>query len=312
MTGPDLSVIIPTCNRREILLKTLAAYKAQSARSRILEVLVLDDGSTDGTQEAVSEFSARGELPLRYFHLAHRGQAAARNQGIRAAKGKLILFGDDDILPGPNLVAEHLIWHDKHPQPSIGVLGLVEWSPEVKPTPFMNWLGKEGLFEFAWLKAGEEAGFGRFYSCNLSLKIDFLRESGIFDEEFKSYGFEDTELGYRLEKKGLKLLYNPGAVGYHHKFVSFADARRRAKVVAAARPLFEKKEAGQYLRELYERRERTLALRVRRLLGVPLIPFAALLKPFLDTRVVLPRFMYRKIYHYFAVLPAEREARRAS
>jgi hypothetical protein len=53
-------------------------------------------------------------------------------------------------------------------------------------------------------------------------------------------------------------------------------------------------------------------MRVKRLLGMPLIPLAALLKPLLDTRVALPRFMYRKIYYYFAVLPAEREAEHTS
>ncbi len=312
MTEPTLSVIISTYNRREILLKTLAAYQAQSARSEILEVLVLDDESTDGTPAAMSEFSAHGQLPVRYFRLPHRGQAATRNLGIREAKGKLILFGDDDILPGPNLVAEHLAWHTKYPQAGVGILGLVEWSPEVKPTPFMDWFAEEGLFEYGRLKAGEEVGFGCFYSCNLSLKTDFLRANGLFDEDFKSYGFEDAELGYRLEKKGLKLLYNPRAVGYHYKFVSFRDACRRAKAVAAARRLLEKKEAGQYLAELYGRRERTPAMRVKRLLGMPLIPLAALLKPLLDTHVALPRFMYRKIYYYFAVLPAEREAKRTS
>lgn len=309
---PELSVLIATHNRKQILVKTLAAYEAQSARSEILEVLVLDDGSTDGTAEAVAEFSACAELPIRYFRLTHRGAAAVRNYGIREAKGRLILFGDDDILPVPNLVEEHISWHRKHPQPSIGILGLVEWSPEVNPTPFMQWLAIEGFFEYGKLTAGGEAGFGCFYSGNLSLKTGFLRENGLFDEDFKSYGFEDAELGYRLERKGLKLLYNPRAVGYHYKFVSFADACRRARAVAAARRLFEKKEAGQYLAELYGRRGRSLATRLKRFLGIPLIPFAALLKPLLDTQVVLPRFMYRKIYYYFAVLPAEREARRAS
>jgi len=309
---PELSVLIATYNRKQILLKTLASYEAQSARSEILEVLVLDDGSTDGTAEAMAEFSARSALPVRYFQLTHRGAAAVRNYGIREAKGKLILFGDDDTLPAANLVEEHVSWHRKHPQPPIGILGLVEWSPEVNPTPFMQWLTIEGFFEYGGLKAGEEAGFRCFYSGNLSLKTDFLRENGLFDEDFKAYGFEDAELGYRLEKKGLKLLYNPRAVGYHYKFVSFRDACRRAKAVAAARRLFEKKEAGQYLAELYGRRQRTLASRARRLLGIPLIPFAALLRPFLDTQIVLPWFMYRKIYFYFAVWPAEREAKRAS
>lgn len=312
MPEPELSVIIPTYNRKEILLKTLAAYQAQSARSEILEVLVLDDGSTDGTPEVVSEFSSGANIPVRYFWLTHRGPAAVRNHGIRTAGGRLLLFGDDDIVPAPDLVAEHLAWHKRYPEPAVGVLGLVEWAPEVEPTPFMQWLAKEGLFDYGRLKAGEEAGFRCFYSGNLSLKTHFLRENGTFDEDFKGPAFEDTELGYRLEKKGLRLLYSPVAIGYHHKFVSFADACRRAKAVAAARQVFESKAAGQYLAEVGALRRGRLAFRVKRLIWKPMIPFFGLLRPFLDTQIGLPRFAYRKVYYYFAVLPAEREAKRSS
>jgi glycosyltransferase involved in cell wall biosynthesis len=311
MAEPELSVIIPTYNRKGLLPKTIAAYQAQSARSEILEVLVLDDGSTDGTSEVVAKFSGGAPFPVRYFQLTHRGQAAVRNFGIREARGKLVLFGDDDIVPGPELVAEHLAWHKRYPQPTVGVLGLVEWAPEVGPTPFMQWLAKDGvLFGYGQLKPGQETGFRYFYSCNLSLKTRFLQENGMFDEDFKTYGFEDAELGYRLEKKGLRLLYNPGAVGYHHKFMSFADACRRAKAVAAARRIFETKPAGQYAAGVDELHRRKLVSKVKRLMWKPMIPFFGLLRPLLDTQVGLPRFAYGKIFYYFADLPADREAKR--
>jgi glycosyltransferase involved in cell wall biosynthesis len=308
-----LSIIIPTYNRKDILRKTLDAYCSQSAQEEIVEILVLDDESTDGTAEAVSEFSRGADIPVRYFRLPHRGQAAARNYGIRAAKGRLVLFGDDDIVPAPDLVAEHLAWHGKYPEPSVGVLGLVKWAPEFGPTPFMKWLAKDGvLFAYGCLKPGEEVGFRYFYSCNLSLKTDFLRENGVFDEDFKGYGFEDIELGYRLEKKGLRLLYNPRGVGYHHKLVSFADACRRAELVAAAWGVFETKEAGKYVADVEALRKRTLAHKVKQLILKPMIPFAALFRPLLDTQVGLPRFAYRTIYHCLATLPAERKAKRSS
>jgi glycosyltransferase involved in cell wall biosynthesis len=308
---PELSVIIPTYNRKEILLKTLAAYQAQSARSEILEVLVLDDGSTDGTSEAVSEFSSRANIPVQCFLLTHRGPAALRNHGIRRSCGRLLLFGDDDIVPGPDLVAEHLAWHKKYPEPVVGVLGLVEWAPEVEPTPFTEWLAKDGvLFAYGHLRPGEEVGFRCFYSCNLSLKTCFLRENGLFDEDFKGPAFEDTELGYRLERRGLRLLYNPGAIGYHHKFMSFADVCRRTELVAAAWRVLETKEAGKYLAEVEALRRRALASRVKQLIWKPMIPFYGLLRPFLDTQIGLPWFVYRKIYHYFAALPADRKAKR--
>jgi len=308
-----LSIIIPTYNRKDILRKTLDAYCSQSAQEEILEILVLDDESTDGTAEAVSEFSRGADIPVRYFGLAHRGPAAVRNHGIREARGWLLLFGDDDIVPGRDLVAEHLAWHGKYPEPSVGVLGLVKWAPEFGPTPFMKWLAEDGvLFGYGHLKPGEEAGFRYFYSCNLSLKTHFLRENGLFDEDFKGPAFEDIELGYRLKGRGLRLVYNPRAVGYHHKFVSFADVRRRAELVAAAWTVFETKEAGQYVAEVEALRKRTLAYRMKQLISKPMNPFMGLLRPFLDTQIGLPRLAYRRIYHYCAELPAERKAKRSS
>ena len=312
MTAPELSVIIPTYNRKEILLKTLAGYQAQSARSEILEVLVLDDGSTDGTPDAVSESTRGAEIPVRYFRLTHRGPAALRNLGIREAKGRLLLFGDDDIVPGPGMVGEHLAWHKRFPDAAVAVLGLVEWAPEVKPTPFMQWLAKDGiLFGYAHLKPGQQAGFRCFYSCNLSLKTDFLRENGLFDEDFKGPALEDTELGYRLEKRGLRLLYNPGAVGYHHRLMPFAVACRRAKLVAAAWRVMETKEAGQYLAKVEAAPKHTLPSRVKRPVLKLVVPFLGLLRPLLDTQIGLPRFAYRRIYRYLAELPAERQAKRS-
>lgn len=304
MAGPELSVVIPTYNRKEILLKTLAAYQQQSSSAEIVEILVLDDASTDGTAEAVAEFSQRAVNQVRYFPLTHRGPAAVRNHGIREARGKLLLFGDDDIVPGPHLVAEHVAWHQKYPEPFVAVLGLVEWAPDVKPTPFMEWLAMDGvLFAYGHLVPGEEAGFRYFFSCNLSLKTRFLQENGIFDEDFKAYGFEDAELGYRLEKRGLRLLYNPAAVGYHHKFMSFADVCNRAQLVAEARKILDTKAAGKEVAAI-ERAEAPSKPRIvrilRKLLRGCLVPAAPLLKPLLDTSFPLPWPVYRFMYHRYA------------
>ena len=75
-------------------------------------------------------------------------------------------------------------------------------------------------------------------SGNISLKRDFLLRNGLFDEGFRTYGFEDLELGHRLGRRGLRVFYNPAAVGYHFKKMSVADVWRRAELTEAARPLF--------------------------------------------------------------------------
>ena len=121
----------------------------------------------------------------------------------------------------------------------------------------MHWYGEKRMFEFYRLRNKREVSFRFFYTCNISLKTDFLRACGQFDEDFKSAAYEDSELGFRLSKKGLQLLYNPAAVGYHYQFFSFEDACRKALSNEAAAQLFFRKEAGQRtLKEIQKRQSR--------------------------------------------------------
>ena len=309
MAGPELSVVIPTYNRKDILRKTLAAYCSQSESQEILEILVVDDGSTDGTDSVVAQSGLESPIPIRYFRQDNRGIGSARNHGIREARGEIILFGDDDVIPTANLVSEHLAWHRNYPEASVGVLGYVCWSPEVHPTPFMKWLGLDGvLFGYRDLSRGMQVEFAHCYFNNTSLKIEFLRENGTFDEDFRSYGYEDVELGYRLIKRGLRLLYNPDALGYHYKYISFADACRRAKGVVAARKFFETKEAGMVFARMGAQKKAGLASRLKRLSVRTLVPFLSPIKPLLDSQLRLPRILYRAFYSYYAVYPAALQA----
>ncbi len=211
----SISVVIPTYNRETVLAKALEAYRSQSQPGLIHELLIVDDGSTDGTESMVREFSCGAPFSVRYLRQEKKGPAAARNYGIREARSKLLLFTDSDIIPQPALVEEHLKWHNMNTQLTAAVLGYVTWSPEVDPTPFMRWYGECAIFAYRLLRGKRETDFRFFYTCNLSLKTEYLRTCGQFDEDFKSAAYEDLELGYRLGKKGLQLLYNPRALGYH-------------------------------------------------------------------------------------------------
>jgi GT2 family glycosyltransferase len=297
-----VSVVIPTFNRKQVLAKAFQAHLAQSALDEIKEILIVDDGSTDGTESQVSALASKSSVPVRYCKQSKLGQAAGRNFGIREATGEIILFADDDIIPAADLLAEHLRWHDRYPEPHVVVLGYVTWSPEVRPTPFMKWLGLDGpLFAYAHFRGKKELDFRAFYTCNLSLKTEFLRRTGTFDEDFKSYGYEDPELGYRLQKNGMRLLYNPAAAAYHYKRVTFAEACRRVELAAPALRVFRQKEAGRYLLDL---EERELAARprshVKKLVVAALHPFERIiLSPFrliVDFRIPLPWIVYRRLY----------------
>jgi glycosyltransferase involved in cell wall biosynthesis len=295
-----VSIVVPTFNRKEVLAKAVRAYCAQSGVSEIKEVIVVDDGSTDGTDQVVSTLVTELPFPVRKFHQLNRGPASARNIGISQATGEIILFTDDDIIPAPNLIAEHLSWHDQYPEAGTAVLGYVTWAPELRPTPFMNWLGLDGpLFAYGHFLGKAELDFRAFYTCNLSLKRDFLRPTERFDEDFRGAAWEDTEFGYRLQKRGMRLLYNPAAVGYHYQHMTFAAACQRTHRVALAFRILEQKDAGKHLLKLMEAESATLPPRGRlgRLLSPALRALKrGLLSPLgllLDTQIPLPWSVYR-------------------
>ena len=305
MSIANLSIIIPTFNRKETLKKTLNAYLNQTASREIREVLVVDDGSRDGTSDAVLEVSKGSSVPIRYFRqMENRGPAAARNVGIHEARGTILLFGDDDIVPTPTLVAEHTAWHAACPDIATGVLGQVVWAPELHPTPFMEWLGLDGpVCGYARLSPDQEVGDQCNYFGLTSVKACLLQRNMFFDEELRFY--EDFELIFRLRKRGFRLLYNPRAVGYHYKWMTFSDARGRARASALAFKTLGTKEAGISLKEQAKPKSRMvrMAKRSRQLLK-PIIYtlrplFLPLLPPVLDSRIPLPWTAYRIFYRLF-------------
>lgn len=227
-----LSVIIPTFNRKNLLRKCLNALFSQVYPKSDYEVIIIDDGSTDDTEELVKSLLNNSPCILRYFKQENKGPAAARNVGIKNAKGEIILFIGDDIIATPTLLEEHFKWHQQYPDDKVAVLGYVTWSPEIEVTPFMKWLENEGL-QFSYYKIMDkieldpDSLYNYFYTSNISLKRNFLINGGLFDEIFPYAAYEDIELGYRLQQKGLKLFFNKFATGYHHHFMSLEDACRR-------------------------------------------------------------------------------------
>lgn len=289
-----LSVVIPTHNRCEILRKAIAGYQIQSASREILEIIVVDDGSTDSTRKVVAELSKNSMAPMRYIRQENRGPAAARNAGIREARGNLILFTDDDIIPGPDLVAEHIKWHARFPQEKTAILGYVTWSPNIGSTPFMRWYGLEALFAYAEIADRTEVEYQHFYTCNISLHKEFLRKNGGFDEDFKFAAWEDVDLGFRLNRAGMRLLYNSSAVAYHEQLISFGDACRRYRKSIVAVEILRQKDVGRQCPELTQRPSASKQ-RFKKYLSPLLSPCKVLM----DWRLPLPWSIYRTMFRIY-------------
>ena len=229
----SISVVLPTYNRRPVLEKCLKAYFRQKFPLEQIEVVIADDGSSDGTEQFISEIRINSPVDIRYFKQANKGVTRARNLGIKNAQNQIILLSDDDVIPVPDLISEHVRWHNLHPEKEAAVLGLVTWSPEIEVDDFMHWCENGGpLFHFPQIEHQTQADCRYFYSCNISLKNSILQEN-LFDESFY-FGFDDFELGYRLSQKGLKLFYNKTALGYHFKKLTFEDMQKRSHITGQA------------------------------------------------------------------------------
>lgn len=233
-----LSVVIPTYNRRDLLGRALRGLLDQTAPEAEYEIVVVDDGSTDDTQQVVSEVRAPA-CRLRYFRQENEGPAAARNCGVREARGEIILFTGDDCLPDRRLVAEHLRVHRE--EGDVGVVGHIAWHPELEITPFMAWLEEGVQFGFKHIKDPDRVTAWCFYTSNCSVHRRRIEEAGGFDEDFKHAAFEDIELAYRMQQRGLRIVYRPSALTYHHHQVELSRYLVRQRLSGQSAALFARK-----------------------------------------------------------------------
>jgi glycosyltransferase involved in cell wall biosynthesis len=228
--NPRISVVIPTYNRSEMLRSTLVCLAEQSLPTDEYEVIVSDDGSSDDTKAVVE--SIAGRLRIKYHFQEDLGfrAAAARNAGARLAEAPVLVFLDSGTLAGPDFLAAHL----RSARPGQAVLGYVHgYPPAFNDLP--DFKPVEGLAEaiakltpeqvvarYRDEPAFRDARYGEFEKSDFDLSrrtipeelfwtsncsvaaADFWAVEG-FDENFRSWGLEDVDLGYRLVRAGTKL-----------------------------------------------------------------------------------------------------------
>ncbi len=198
---PQVSVVIPTHNRREILEKALHALFNQTYPADSYEIVIVDDGSTDGTGEMIDALKAPCEI--RYVYQEQKGPAGARNVGIRMAKGDTIIFIDSDIIVCPEFIEAHIKAREGN--------DVITHGPVIHTSDMDN----------PTLTPMKITDISRafFATGNVSIYRNKLIEAGLFDEDFVEYGWEDLELGIRLKKLSIKPVKALDAKGYHYKSV---------------------------------------------------------------------------------------------
>jgi glycosyltransferase involved in cell wall biosynthesis len=203
----------------------LDSLHGQTLPAEQFEVVVVIDGSRDGTQEALEVYEA--PFGLRWTWQENRGAAAARNVGLRMAQGDFVVFLDDDLEPEPGFLAALLRAHGDARR--LGVLGAVHCLVEPTTTPFVRfWALRFEDFISRLAARSSSLSWTETYSGGLSVpRSELLAVSG-YEERFDGYGLEDFELALRLSRAGLTLRLCTEAVAYHRYDKGFATAAREA------------------------------------------------------------------------------------
>lgn len=234
----ELTVVIPTFNRRHVLEETLKRLRNQRTAYEY-DVVVVDDGSTDDSAHTARQIAAESPIPIEILQQSNSGPAAARNRAIAAARGRILLFLGDDMWPRDDLVERHVAFHRANTEPEVALLGQVVWATEARPSPLMEWLSSAGIqFAYQFIDDPKAVSPNFFYTSNVSVKAALVRSQGGFDETFPDAALEDTELGLRLEAVGMRLVYESNAIAEHYHPVDLPDTLDRiAKVGRSARLL---------------------------------------------------------------------------
>jgi cellulose synthase/poly-beta-1,6-N-acetylglucosamine synthase-like glycosyltransferase len=197
-----LSVIIPAYNAEKTLYSCLSALYDQSLPKRDYEIVVVDDGSTDGTSKIAKDFN------VNYLFQTNQGPATARNKGVHAARGNIVLFTDSDCIPEHNWIKEMV-----RPFGDPDVVGVKGTYKTTQTDLAARFAQAEFEDRYDLLKKNPSIDMIDTYSA--AFKKDIFLQIGGFDQNFPVANNEDTDLSYRLATAGYKLVFNPAASVYH-------------------------------------------------------------------------------------------------
>jgi len=245
-----ISVVIPTFNRQDILERTLKALEEQTLPKKYFEVVVVNDGSSDGTHDFLERYKNRGALNFTYIQKENEGQGIARNTALSHTDGIVILFLGDDHIPEPTLLEEHWKVHERYFTENFICLGHTTWHHELVINPCMQFLEYIGFqFKYGAMQKfpliDKEyhlriATYKFFYTGNISVKRS-LFEKYQFDTRFKKYGWEDIELGLRMQyDEGAIILYSEKAKALHYHSMELEPTLKRMEQVGKSAKLAKK------------------------------------------------------------------------
>jgi glycosyltransferase involved in cell wall biosynthesis len=204
---PRVSVIVPTRNRAGSLRQLLEALSAQVYPSDCLEVIVVDNSSTDNTNDIVREAESWGLFPVKYLCKQDDGPAASRNRGAEMATGEILAFTDSDCIPVPGWLRAGISAFEE---------GVALVCGPIEPVMLRR---DEAFFSHQIYRVTREDGL--YATANVFYRRNVFLELGGFIETMRTYawgqpvGGDDTEMGWRVKRAGYRSVFAAEAMVCH-------------------------------------------------------------------------------------------------
>lgn len=237
------SVVIPTYERRDLVVGAVRALARQDLAAAF-EVIVVVDGSTDGSARALGELDCPFHLTV--LEQANQGAATARNHGAKHARGRLLLFLDDDMEADPRMLSEH---EKSHQSGGDLVVGHIPLHPDSPANLLSHNVGLWTEGRKAQLSVpGTKLTLHDLLTGQMSLKRETFFAAGGFDPGFTrggTFGNEDVDFGYRVLAAGRRAVFNPEAVSWQNYVVEAVPYLRQWRQAGRADVVFASKHPDQ-------------------------------------------------------------------
>ena len=206
----NYSIVIGVCNQKDTLQGILESLRRQIKNPKLYEIVIADDGSSDGTDEFIKKL--RFPIFLKYIRSqSPLGRSHNRNRGLERVGGQQIIFIDGDMIPSQDFIESYqAAWNDFPDSAYVGSWKIPErWDA----VPFLKYFGSRGRLT---MSRGNLVPGKYFASGNFSISKSLLASVGMFDTDFTGWGGEDTDFGFRLEEKNIPIIYIPEATCEHY------------------------------------------------------------------------------------------------
>ena len=208
----ELSVCIATWCRKDDLIQIVDRLEHQTLERDLYEIIIVDSGSVDGTEEAIKNESKKYENIV-YIKDAPNILASKRNVGIKHSKGNVVVFMDDDVYPEKGFLEAH--YRANKDNDNTFFCGQIRFDEKlVANSNYYRFRDEQHLVSE---DAGKDLPFNKIVVMNLSFKKQFIEKVGFVNEHFIGYGCEDMEFGFRIKQLGFRLEYLPDALAIHRE-----------------------------------------------------------------------------------------------